>query len=61
MSCSSEADQIVFEKGSTPVEFHKPNGLKEVVSQLTQKSLRFRLRIRQYKLPSALRRMRQFF
>ncbi|WFO48281.1 DUF3900 domain-containing protein [Bacillus pumilus] len=33
-----EADQIVFEKGSTPVEFHKPNGLKEVVSQLTQKA-----------------------
>ncbi|MGE6631670.1 DUF3900 domain-containing protein [Bacillus sp. NPDC077027] len=33
-----EADQVLFEKGSTPVEFHKPSGLKEVVSHLTQKA-----------------------
>ncbi|MCY9135960.1 DUF3900 domain-containing protein [Bacillus atrophaeus] len=33
-----EADTISFEKGSSPVEFHKPEGLHEVIERIRQKT-----------------------
>ena len=33
-----EADSIVFEKGVSPIEFHKPDDLMEIVERISRKS-----------------------
>ena len=33
-----EADSIVFEKGVSPIEFHKPDDLKEIVERISRKN-----------------------
>ena len=33
-----EADSIVFEKGVSPIEFHKPDDLMEIVERISRKN-----------------------
>jgi Domain of unknown function (DUF3898) len=33
-----EADSITFEKGVSPIEFHKPDDLMEIVERISRKN-----------------------